>query len=48
MSNTEKLLRAFFLPFFQWLVGRNIDHSTGFIGLNMSGTNFEMLAVHAF
>jgi hypothetical protein len=46
--NLRKLLRAFFLPFFRWLVGRNIDHSAGFIGLNMSGNNFEMLAVNAF
>ena len=46
--NLRKLLRAFFLPFSRWLVGRNIDHSIGFIGLNISGTNFEMLAVNAF
>ena len=46
--NLRKLLRAFFLSFFQRLLGRYFDHSTGFIGLNMSGTNLERLAVHAF
>ena len=46
--NLRKLLRAFFLSFFQWLFGRYFDHSTGFIGLNMSETNFEMMSAHAF
>ena len=46
--NLRKLLRAFFLPFFQRLFPIYFDHSTGFIGLIMSGTNFGMMPVHAF
>jgi transposase, IS5 family len=46
--NLRKLLRAFFLSFFRSLFWRNIDHSTGFIGLNMSETNFEMMSAQAF
>ena len=42
--NLRKLLRAFFLSFFQRLFGRCFDHSTGFIGRNMSETNFEMMS----
>jgi IS5 family transposase len=46
--NLRKLLRAFFLPFSQWLFWRYFDHSTGFIGSNMSRTKFEMTPAHAF
>jgi IS5 family transposase len=46
--NLRKLLRAFFLPFSQWLFWRYFDHSTGFIGSMMSGTKFEMPPAHAF
>ncbi|MDO9558996.1 MAG: IS5 family transposase [Syntrophales bacterium] len=46
--NLRKLLRAFFLPFFQRLFGRYFDHSTGFIGSTMSEMNFGMISVHAF
>ncbi|HBI47733.1 MAG TPA: hypothetical protein DDX93_03325 [Smithella sp.] len=46
--NLRKLLRAFFLPFSQWLFWRYFDHSTGFIGSVMSGTKFEMTPAHAF
>jgi len=46
--NLRKLLRAFFLPFFQRLFWRYFDHSTGFIGSTMSNTNFGMMPVHAF
>jgi IS5 family transposase len=42
--NLRKLIRAFFLSFFRWLFGRYFDHSTGFIGRNMSETNFEMMS----
>jgi len=46
--NLRKLLRAFFLSFFQRLFGRYFDHSTGFIGTSMSEINFEMISVRAF
>lgn len=42
--NLRKLIRAFFLSFFQRLFGRYFDHATGFIGRNMSETNFEMMS----
>jgi IS5 family transposase len=46
--NLRKLLRAFFLSFFQRLFWRYFDHSTGFIGLSMKQTNFEMMSARAF
>jgi IS5 family transposase len=46
--NLRKLLRAFFLSFFQWLFSEAFDHEAGFIGLNISETNFEMKSAHAF
>jgi IS5 family transposase len=46
--NLRKLLRAFFLSFFQRLFGRYFDHLTGFIGLNMSETNFDIKFTYAF
>jgi IS5 family transposase len=42
--NLRKLFRAFFLSFFQRLLGKYFDHSTGFIGRNMSEINFEMMS----
>ena len=44
--NLRKLLRAFFLPFFQRLFWRYFDHSTGFIGSTMSETNFRTMAAY--
>ena len=46
--NLRKLIRAFFLSFFQRLFGRYFDHLTGFIGLNMSETNFDIKFTYAF
>lgn len=46
--NLRKLLRAFFLSFFQRLFGRYFDHLTGLIGLNMSETNFDIKFTYAF
>jgi transposase, IS5 family len=46
--NLRKLLRAFFLSFFLWLIRRYFDHSNGFLGLNMRETNFEMMSAQAF
>jgi IS5 family transposase len=46
--NLRKLLRAFFLSFFQRLFWRYFDHSTGFIDPNMTETNFAMISAHAF
>ena len=45
--NLRKLLRAFFLSFFQRLFWRYFDHSTGFIGLSMSEDHFKMTPAHA-
>jgi IS5 family transposase len=42
--NLRKLIRAFFLSFFQRLFGRYFDHSTGFICRNMRETNFDMMS----
>ena len=46
--NLRKLLRAFFLPFFQRLFWRYFNHSTGFIGSMMSKTSFRKMAVYTF
>jgi IS5 family transposase len=46
--NLRKLLRAFFLSFFLWLIRRYFDHSNVFLGLNMRETNFEMMSAQAF
>ena len=46
--NLRKLLRAFFLPIFQWLFYGNFDHATGFIGSNSTETSFEPMPDHAF
>jgi len=46
--NLRKLLRAFFLSFFQRLFWRYFDRSTGFTGQNMTGINFEMLFTQTF
>lgn len=46
--NLRKLLRAFFLSFFQRLFWRYFDRSTGFNGQNMTGINFEMLFTQTF
>ena len=46
--NMRKLLRVFFLPFFQKLFWRYFDHSTGFIGSTMSNTSFGMVPVQTF
>lgn len=46
--NLKKLLRAFFLHFFQRLFWRYFDHSTVFIGSDMNSTNFGMIPAHAF
>jgi IS5 family transposase len=41
--NLRKLIRAFFLSFFQRLFWRFFDHSTGLIVPNVSHTNFGMI-----
>ena len=46
--NLRKLLRAFFLSFFQRMFWRYFDRSTGFNGQNMNGINFEMLFTQTF
>jgi IS5 family transposase len=46
--NLRKLIRAFFLSFFQRLFGRYFDHSSGLIGLNMNEANFKMMPAYAF
>jgi IS5 family transposase len=46
--NLRKLLRAFFLSFFQRLFGRYFDHLTRFISLNMSETNLDIKFSYAF
>lgn len=46
--NLRKLLRAFFLPIFQWLFYGNFDHANGFIGSNSTETSFEPMPDHAF
>jgi len=45
--NLRKLLRAFFLSFFQRLFWRYFDQSTGFIGLNMSEGHLKMTPARA-
>jgi len=45
--NLRKLLRAFFLLFFQRLFWRYFDHPTGFIALSMSEDHFKMNPAHA-
>ena len=46
--NLRKLIRAFFLSFFQRLLGRYFDHSTGFICRNMREINFDIKFTYAF
>ncbi len=46
--NLRKLIRAFFLSFFQRLFGKYFDLLTGFIGLNMSETYFDIKFTYAF
>jgi len=46
--NRRKLLRAFFLSFFRWLLGRYFDHCIRFIVPNTIISNFEIIADHAF
>lgn len=46
--NLRKLIRAFFLSFFQRLFWKYFDHSPGLIGLNMSQITFEMMSAYAF
>lgn len=46
--NLRKLLRAFFLSFFQRLFGRYFDYSAGFIGPNMNKINFEIISMQSF
>lgn len=46
--NLRKLLRAFFLSFFQRLFGKYFDHSNGFMVLIMNETNFDMKFAYAF
>jgi IS5 family transposase len=45
--NLRKLLRAFFLPFFQRLFWKYFVHSTTFIGSTMSETNLRTMAAYA-
>ena len=46
--NLRKLLRAFFLSFFQRLFWQYFVHSTGLIGLNMDRRVFEMKSAYVF
>ena len=45
--NLRKLLRAFFLSFFQRLFWRYFGYSTGLIGLNISEIDFDMTFAYA-
>ena len=46
--NLRKLLRAFFLSFFQKLFGKYFDHSNGLMVLIMNESNFDMKCTYAF
>jgi IS5 family transposase len=46
--NLRNLLRAFFLPFFQWLFEDYFQRATRFIGKCMSEDNFPIIPDHAF
>jgi hypothetical protein len=46
--NLRKLLRAFFLPFFQRLFWRYLGHWFGWIGLNIGQSVREMKSAYAF
>jgi IS5 family transposase len=46
--NLRKLLRAFFLSFFRWLLENHFQHSAQFTGQYMNEKYFQLLHVHAF